>query len=356
MDRDKDLLDSGEVSGVFVGVCLPLPPLLPDELVCGDPCAPFPFDLVLFSDDVGDSCWLPTFGLLLGRGVSPALPLMASSLAAALRAEQRFPKTSGWGGGVEGAGVLVSDFGVDGWPEDLRVTLVDVSLPESHPVALEAACSFLDLRPRLLSLLFPSLSLWVSFSCFFRSERVRRFSAREESSESEDEEEGEFDRRLWILDFFSSLPSLVPPVLASPLFLFVVLLSPIFFDERVPVDETEDGEEERTESWLLCRLMALFFEYFPSSLLSVLLSSPLRLLVPSSGRSVFVLTSGATDSWTSGELSTRLRFDWGPRDGSSVSVSPSFWTSIKSVFAASFVSDVFLCVSSIAVCVTARAS
>lgn len=34
---DADLPDSGEASGVLVGVCRPLPPPLPtDELVCGD--------------------------------------------------------------------------------------------------------------------------------------------------------------------------------------------------------------------------------------------------------------------------------------------------------------------------------
>lgn len=185
---------------------------------------------------------------------------MATSLAAALRAEQRLPNTSG--GGVDGTGgvVVLPDLGLDAaGPEDLRVTRAEVSLPDSPPVvlvALDADSSFLGLLPRLPGVaFFSSLSLWLSFSCFFRSERVRRFSARDssESEDDEEEEEGDLERRFCILAFFSSFPScLLPvPVLASPLFRLPVWLfsSAVLLDDLVPPDETdEEGEEERTDS------------------------------------------------------------------------------------------------------------
>lgn len=282
-----------------------LPLLLLVEFVCGGAAALFTLLAVLAlsaeeeEEEDGDT----RGGLAPAsfRGVWPGVstrPFIARSLAAALRAEHLFPRTRGSGGGG-GGGVRSAD---------LLVVLADeVSLPESPPVD---ALPLLEPRPRFLPGR-PAPRDPVGASCPRWAERVRRRPPAL-PSRSDSEEEEDSDDRERLPSPGSSLVLSSPPSggLPARLFLGGCLFSYVLlwwaWRVSVDVEQPDDGEEERADSWLLWRLRGRFWTGPSGSPALCCASRAATSSGPADGCSSPPVPPCRAGSLVSDELSTRL--------------------------------------------------
>lgn len=169
----------------------------------------------LLSAAGGGDVFSPESLRVVWPGVSTR-PFMASSLAAALRAEHLFPRTSG-SGGSEGGALLLGVLGSCEAADFLVSLTEDESLPDSPPVdvlvLLEVLVSALRVR-FLPAALGPRSRSWSCSRCL--AERVSRCSFLLWLLSESEEDEGERERLLLEAACSFSPPSSFPPPASFP--------------------------------------------------------------------------------------------------------------------------------------------